>query len=1082
MRESIALLNTALDPLLQTYGGTRLDTHDAALAARFNDIFDAVDWALALSDALVEVDWPDALVSQEAGAEVFGEGEGEGPLFRGLRVGLGVDMGVVHTRIDAMTGRSLACGATLEAAGRLAGAAPTGGVRLGAAVVDLIAELADGEEQSWWLEQLAADTCEATVLPQRLARNAAHTPVPKPHDRRSNLPEPGGVFVDRVGEFNALGEALERARRVAICGPAGAGKSRLAVEFARAWLAHHDARSPARLAHSPARLEGAAEAWFCDLSEVQSTDEAVFSVARTTGVQIPRSEARDELDARLVAAIGERGPTLLVLDDVDALDDDFIDSVAHWLDGAQNLCVLTTRQRQPRADGEVVMVDALGRSAARALLEELLERPTPIPLDARAPHLRDPDNLLEVVDACGRLPLALELIARATPHRSGSAPAGLDDDAPRDELERALARSWQMLDPAQQAALQACTVFAGSFTAAAAVSVIGATVDADAEELFSMLCQFSLLRTAPQSGEAERHVLLAPVRDFVGARADEELVAAARRRHIDYYAQWAKTLRAHLEGGDERAWLDRAGAELANLYRAADNAGADHPRRLVTIVEGLAEVDVRVGPLGGFGERNDAAVAAAREAGEPGLLVRALRTRAKNRMWGGRYEPAEGDCREAYDLARELGDERVIAYTMSDLGFVLGMEGKEDESLPLVRQAAEMVRDDESFDVITVLTNAAIVARNRNEMDEATDYLHRALVRARRCENAFSQAAVLFFLGTILRQKQQWDEAIRYIDESRELFESVGDRRGRLVTSHELAACYTATDQFELAEQCYAEAMELASSMGDREHTAVFFLGRGRSRFARGDYAAAESDLLEASIAVEEAGHIHLKIAILVCLAATYGALERTGEAKRYFERVEQIFEETDIARERSLFEVMYGYLDAAHARAAMRRGDEAEARRKLRDAYERADATPELPVARHEAQNLLTYLDARVEAGELPAGASPKRSVLRVCEETRWFAVDDAEPVDISRRGPIRRILRALVDRRLEAPGETMTSDEIVAAGWPDEVLTAQSASQRLYTTISRMRALGLQDVLETFDGEYLISPVYTPVWVERS
>jgi hypothetical protein len=98
-----------------------------------------------------------------------------------------------------------------------------------------------------------------------------------------------------------------------------------------------------------------------------------------------------------------------------------------------------------------------------------------------------------------------------------------------------------------------------------------------------------------------------------------------------------------------------------------------------------------------------------------------------------------------------------------------------------------------------------------------------------------------------------------------------------------------------------------------------------------------------------------------------------------------------------------------------------------------------------------------------------------------RWFAVDGGDPVDISRRGPIRRILRALVDRRFMACGEPMSAVEVVEAGWPEAVLTAESGAQRTYVTISRMRAMGLKGVLETVDDGYLINPAYTPVWVER-
>lgn len=53
--------------------------------------------------------------------------------------------------------------------------------------------------------------------------------------------------------------------------------------------------------------------------------------------------------------------------------------------------------------------------------------------------------------------------------------------------------------------------------------------------------------------------------------------------------------------------------------------------------------------------------------------------------------------------------------------------------------------------------------------------------------------------------------------------------------------------------------------------------------------------------------------------------------------------------------------------------------------------------------------------------------------------------------------------------------------AGWPDEVLTPSSGARRVYSTINRMRDLGLEEVLQTVDDGYMIDLAVTPVKSKR-
>ncbi len=90
---------------------------------------------------------------------------------------------------------------------------------------------------------------------------------------------------------------------------------------------------------------------------------------------------------------------------------------------------------------------------------------------------------------------------------------------------------------------------------------------------------------------------------------------------------------------------------------------------------------------------------------------------------------------------------------------------------------------------------------------------------------------------------------------------------------------------------------------------------------------------------------------------------------------------------------------------------------------------------------------------------------------ESRWVRPPEGESLDLARHGALRRVLDALVTRRLETPGVAWSANALLEAGWPGERVRHESGMLRVYTVIRRLRALGLASALVTRDDGYLIS-----------
>jgi hypothetical protein len=85
---------------------------------------------------------------------------------------------------------------------------------------------------------------------------------------------------------------------------------------------------------------------------------------------------------------------------------------------------------------------------------------------------------------------------------------------------------------------------------------------------------------------------------------------------------------------------------------------------------------------------------------------------------------------------------------------------------------------------------------------------------------------------------------------------------------------------------------------------------------------------------------------------------------------------------------------------------------------------------------------------------------------------------IDISRRRAFPGIVHALVDARLRRPGEGLTSDDLLAAGWPDEAVLPEAGINRVRTAIRTLRDLGLRGALETRGNTYLFAETLPVRW----
>ena len=368
--------------------------------------------------------------------------------------------------------------------------------------------------------------------------------------------EPNSLL-GRADDIAAVVNLLRTSRVTSIVGPGGLGKTRLAHVVSR--------QAEQRVVH------------FIALAGVSADEDVVSEVASALGVgESRRSPAghpaipQDVLTG-IVSALGP-GPALLVLDNCEHVIRGAAELVRALVSVTGDLRVLTT-SRAP-----------LGLSSESVYLLPELSLPTTVELFSQRARAARPGVALpaDVVEELCRhldgLPLAAELaaarvrvmpvaeIARRLEDRFTLLRGGARD-APRRHhtLHAVVDWSWNLLEPAGQAAMRALSVFPGGFTADAAQHLLG---DGDSLRVLEHLVDQSLV-TVTDTPSGTRFRMLETVREFSAAHRE---AAGETIRVTDGFLAWARdfgvTHHEWVFGADPFSAADRVRAEQDNLLQA----------------------------------------------------------------------------------------------------------------------------------------------------------------------------------------------------------------------------------------------------------------------------------------------------------------------------------------------------------------------------------------------------------------------------------------------------------------------------------------------------------------------------------
>lgn len=665
-------------------------------------------------------------------------------------------------------------------------------------------------------------TSTPTVTPTPTSRSgsAAVAPEPGPSTVPHQLPLMTARLRGRTRELEHLDRWRESAendgpRLVAMVGAGGAGKTSLAIQWAR--------RSRDRFPDGElyVNLRG-----FDQADAPLDAMTALDVLLRALGIDpaaIPGDEAARAAFYRSV--LGER--RLIILLD-NARD---TGQVRPLLAGPACLTIVTSRNQLrglvARDGAHRITVGRLDTDATLAVLRDVTAGSVPV----------DRAQAGELAERCAGLPLTVRIVAERAVREGielteslaqlGNRDSALDalDSGDGDEtnVRSVLSWSYQALPPDTARAFR--LLGAGPVAdlgPAAAAALLGVSETA-AGRLLDRLLGAHLLEQ-PRPDRYQLHDVLRSYAAELPRTGDDD---PALLRLLDWYRTTAAAARHQ-------------------LYPLTDNAEL-HPARFTVPATEFTDAEAA---LAWFGAETASMVSLIDHAAEHGL-----ERYATDLAWLLWYF---FDLHKMWDLwstthqvglaaARRTGDRRGEARMLNGLGIVHADRGRFDDAVRFFQDEIDIATElaDENLEG-NVAQNLGAIYSIAGRKSEALEYTIRSLRIAEKVGTTNGQIRSLANVGEILNSMGRHSEAVEYLRHGRELARKVADRRGELFVASNLGVAYTGMGRYDEALVSLGLSLAGNRELGLRNWEAFSLLHLGDCLVAQGDPDAAREHWTQA--------------------------------------------------------------------------------------------------------------------------------------------------------------------------------------------------------------------------------------------
>jgi non-specific serine/threonine protein kinase len=610
---------------------------------------------------------------------------------------------------------------------------------------------------------------------------AAEAPNNMPHDLTS--------FVGREADIRSLKGLLSTSRMVTLVGTGGAGKSRLAVEIAKATLDH----------------------WPDGVCWVELAAAGEVASAMVATLELPGRGSSQNVVSSWLA--GRRA--LVILDNCEHLVVACATFCQALLESCPHISILATSREPLGVPGEVRWpVSSLRDPDALHLFEARARLVLP-DFKVASSNLKPVSEICERLD---RLPLAIEMAAaRLDVMSEGELLANLNDrlrlltsgmrTAPERQQTMVAAIDWshRLLTADEAGLFQRLAVFQGGFMREGARAVCVDQESGSVLALLSRLVQKSMVVADRLEDGSTRYRLMESHHAYAAERLRESHeLEAAQRRHYEYFMACLQSRTLPWTGppGDgpppgiaEQKWKAR---ESANLWAAlawarhniedmglalalevADSEFTDHTRARTLLLDLLehsqakgaprakalnltARLAMRQADHANARALADSSVAVAREVGDPELIAHALRGAGVVYHAVGELDVAAHMYEEALSQLKGSHDQHLAIEVKNQLGVLTTERGQYREGLEMLMDCVAFSRSEsDESSTARFLESLANAQLGLGDLDAAATSWLESLATFRELNDAFGTIWCIGGLSLVAAARGDDERALR---------------------------------------------------------------------------------------------------------------------------------------------------------------------------------------------------------------------------------------------------------------------------------------------------------------------------------
>lgn len=940
----------------------------------------------------------------------------------------------------------------------------------------------------------------ATRLPPHLT--APETPLPL--DSRGRDFTPGSLFAELspiVGREDELDELYRHLRSstalTVLVGPPGIGKSRIALEIAKKWV--NDRRN-------------AESVVFIDMSNASSMKDVLRLFAESLELSLNEVDTNDEGLEIIASALRRATKPLVVLDNCEHLNPISRHLGERLLHLVAGIALLLTSRELLGAPREIpFLVEPLESGLTERMVQTGENSPALELFLTRANQARStwsPETtelplLQELIVALEGNPLAIELCAA----RIGA--LGLseiqrhlhrklellrvrecDRGARWTSLQGALEWSWALLDDDEKRALTQLALFRKGCTLSAALGTFALEKPGlqGVLDVLDSLREKSLLTVLDTPGhvDARRYTLSTSVRELALNKLEEEgEMQSALEAHARYFLDLfdSKETDGRLTHTFARPNSELE-SELENLNAIYDRAMAGQltdPSMALEALSIMAPLMTTRGPFKDYIRRLEAAINAIGDRRtRPELIARAQTLIAYTEVKRGQCFRAAVAYQRALQLSEKQGLKWLRAFSLLKLGGLVSLSSQRaapSTSFDLARELIDELNDPHLEALYHEELSTSLFWRSPGEAERAQE---KARFLYREAGDDLREAYTLGQLGFSRFTTGNIESAERSARDALRMLEEIGDIRWASIMRTVLALIEQEQGKLDEAESTLREVLEVQRNVANRwlEAFVRALLSDLLSEAGRYDEAAeGYQEALEITRPLQEKATTAW---ILSGLGVVNAALDRISLAKEHFDEAVKNCSELQIPLLDRCVTLRRLHLDLAISRHQRSIGEAPLAEALLNGVRATLDEFADAEKNEFTGQpRSIIRRPYREVLHALKRDELNRRSGLVVADDGSWFRVGAEQPVSLARRRHPRNILTALVKLRSCSPGAGMNVESLFEAGWPNEKATPQSAANRVYVTLTRMRKLGLADLLQNDESGFYLDPA-APLQVE--